>query len=67
MAPAVPALVAACSVWDEQGHLRACATALGAIDRVAAPALPILREIAKPSRDRWAAEAAIRSIRGDAP
>jgi hypothetical protein len=65
---AVPALVAACSVRDEQVHvLRACASALGAIGRSATPALPILREIARQPRVRWAAEAAIRSIGGDAP
>jgi HEAT repeat protein len=63
--PAVPALVAACSVRDEQVHvLRSCATALGAIGPAAAPALPVLREIAKQPRVRWAAEAAIRSIEG---
>jgi hypothetical protein len=64
--PAVPALVAACSVRGEQVHvLRACATALGAIGRAAAPALPVLREIAKQPRVRWAAEAALRSIEGE--
>ena len=67
-APSVPALIAACSVQDEQVHaLRACATALGAIGRPATPALPVLRRIAKQPRVRWAAEAAIRSIGGDAP
>jgi hypothetical protein len=67
-APAVPALIAACSAKDEQVHvLRSCATALGAIGRPATPALPVLREIAKQPRVRWAAEAAIRSIAGDAP
>ncbi len=66
-APAVPALIAACSVRDEQVPvLRACAAALGAIGRAAAPALPVLREIAKQPRVRWAAEAAIRSIAGRA-
>ncbi len=44
--------------------LRACATALGAIGPAAAPALPVLREIAKQPRVRWAAEAAIRRIGG---
>jgi hypothetical protein len=43
------------------------ATALGAIGPEAAPALPILQEIAKQPRVRWAAEAAIRRIGGDAP
>jgi HEAT repeat protein len=67
-APSVPALIAACSVQDEQVHvLRACAAALGAIGRAAAPALPVLREIAKQPRVRWAAEAAIRAIGDDAP
>jgi HEAT repeat protein len=63
--PAVPALVAACSVRDEEVHvLRACATALGAIGPAAASAAPALREIAKQPRVRWAAEAAIRRIEG---
>jgi hypothetical protein len=64
--PAVPDLVAACSVPDEQVHvLRSCASALGAIGPPAAvPALPVLREIAKQPRVRWAAEAAIRRIEG---
>ena len=44
--------------------LRACATAPGAIGPAAAPALPVLREIAKQPRVQWAAEAAIRSIEG---
>ena len=67
-APSVPALIAACSVRDEQVHvLRACAAALGAIGRPAGAALPVLREIAKQPRVRWAAEAAIRSIGGNAP
>jgi Protein of unknown function (DUF2961)/HEAT repeats len=62
--PAVPALIAACSVEGEQIHvLRACASALGAIGRPAAtPALPVLRELAKLPRVRWAAERAIQSI-----
>jgi HEAT repeat protein len=64
---ALPALVAACSVRDEQVQvLRACAAAPGAIGPGADPALPILREIAKQPRVRWAAEAAIRSIGGEA-
>jgi len=63
-ASAVPALMAACSVKDEQIHvLRACASALGAIGKPAAtPALPLLRELAKMPRVRWAAERAIHSI-----
>ena len=44
--------------------LRACASALGAIGPPAASALPVLREIAKQPRVRWAAEAAIRRIEG---
>ena len=63
--PRHPALVAACSVPDEQVHvLRSCATALGAIGRAAAPALPVVREVAKQPRVRWAAEAAVRRIEG---
>ena len=63
-APAVPALIAACSVKDEQIHvLRACAAALGAIGKPAAtPALPLLKELAKMPRVRWAAERAIKNI-----
>jgi HEAT repeat protein len=63
-APAVPSLIAACSVKDEQIHvLRACATALGAIGKPAAtPALPILKKLAEHPRIRWAAEAAIKKI-----
>jgi hypothetical protein len=58
-------LAAACSVRDEEVHvLRACAAALGAIGPAAASALPVLREIAKKPRVRWAAEAAIHSIAG---
>ena len=64
-ASAVPALAAACSVAGEEVHvLRACATALGAIGPAAAPALPVLREIAKQPRVSWAADAAIRRIEG---
>ena len=63
-APAVPALMAAGSVKDEQVHvLRSCAAALGAIGKPAAtPALPLLKELAKMPRVRWAAEAAIKNI-----
>jgi HEAT repeat protein len=65
-APAVPDLIAACSARDEVHVLRACATALGAIGRPATAALPVLREIARQPRVRWAAEAAIRAIGGGA-
>jgi len=63
-APAVPALVAAASVGDEQVHvLRSVASALEAIGKpAAAPALPILRKLAKIPRVQWAAESAIREI-----
>ncbi len=63
-APAVPALMTACSVKGEQIHvLRACASALGAIGKPAAtPALPLLRELAKMPRVKWAADRAIQSI-----
>ena len=63
-APAVPALIAACSVKGEQIHvLRACASALGAIGKPAAtPALPVLKELAKMPRVKWAADRAILSI-----
>lgn len=63
--PAVADLVTACSAANEQVHvLRACASALGAVGPPAAPALPVLREIAKQPRVRWAAEAAVRRIEG---
>jgi len=67
-APAVNALMAACSVKDEQIHvLRACAAALGEIGKPAAtPALPLLKELAKMPRVRWAAEKAIKNIEGGA-
>jgi len=63
-APAVPALMAACSVKNEQIHvLRACAGALGAIGKPAAtPALPLLRELSKMPRVKWAADRAISNI-----
>lgn len=63
-APAVPALIAAGSVKDEQVHvLRAVAAALGSVGKPAAtPALPLLRELARIPRVRWAAESAIRRI-----
>jgi HEAT repeat protein len=67
-APAVPALIAAGEVKDEQVHvLRSVAGALGAIGKPAAtPALPVLREMAKSPRVRWSAEAAIKKIEGSA-
>jgi hypothetical protein len=63
-APAVPALITAGSVKDEQVHvLRSIATALGSIGKPAAtPALPLLKELAKIPRVRWAAESAIRKV-----
>jgi HEAT repeat protein len=63
-APAVPALIVAGSVKEEQVHvLRSVAAALGAIGKPAAsPALPLLREFVKMPRVRWAAESAIRRI-----
>jgi len=63
-APAVPALIAAGSVKGEQVHvLRSVSAALGAIGKPAAvPALPVLRELVKMPRVRWAAESAIRRI-----
>ncbi len=63
-APAVPALMTACSVKNEQIHvLRACAGALGAIGKPAAtPALPLLKELAKMPRVKWAADRAIQNI-----
>ena len=42
--------------------LRSIADALGDLGRAAAPALPLLRELARQPRVRWAAEAAIRKI-----
>jgi hypothetical protein len=63
-AGAVPALMAAGSVKGEQVHvLRSVAAALGEIGRPeAAPALPLLRELARIPRVQWAAESAIRKI-----
>jgi hypothetical protein len=63
-APATPALVAAGSVKDEHPHvLRSVAAALGSIGKPrATPALPLLRELARIPRVRWAAESAIRKI-----
>ncbi|MBI5383463.1 MAG: DUF2961 domain-containing protein [Verrucomicrobia bacterium] len=61
---ATPALIVAASVKDEQVHVqRAVANALGSIGKPgAAPALPVLKELAKIPRVRWAAESAIRKI-----
>ena len=42
--------------------LRSIADALGDLGGAAAPALPLLKELAKQPRVRWAAEAAIRKI-----
>ena len=43
--------------------LRACASALGAIGKPAAtPALPVLKELAKMPRVKWAADRAIQNI-----
>jgi hypothetical protein len=63
-APAVPALIAAASVKSEQVQvLRSFASALGAVGRpAAAPAIPVLRELAKIPRVRWAAEQALRNL-----
>jgi hypothetical protein len=62
-APAVSALITAGSVKGEQVHvLRSVAAALGRIGQPAAPALPLLNELAKMPRVRWAAQWAIRQI-----
>ncbi len=63
-APAVQALIEVASVKGQQVHvLRSVAAALGAIGKpAAAPALPVLRELAKMPRVTWAAAAAIRAI-----
>ncbi len=62
-APAVSALATACAAKGEEVHvLRSCASALGAIGKAAASAIPVLRELVKLPRVQWAAEAAIRSI-----
>lgn len=63
--PALPALIAAAQVEGQHVHvLRDLASAMGAIGPQASAALPVLRELQKIPRVRWAAEAAIRSIRG---
>jgi len=63
-APAVSALIAAGSVKNEQVHVqRSIASALGAIGKPAAsPAIPLLQELTKIPRVRWAAEAALQRI-----
>jgi hypothetical protein len=62
--PAVPGLIAACEVDDEEVHVqRSLASALEAIGAPAAlPALPVLKKLAGIPRVHWAAEAAIRAI-----
>jgi hypothetical protein len=63
-APAVPRLIEAGSVQSEQVHVqRSIASALGAIGKPAAlPAVPLLRELTRIPRVRWAAEAALQKI-----
>ncbi len=63
-APAVQALIDASSVKGEEVQvLRSYATALGSIGKPAAlPALPVLKEMAKIPRVRWAAQAAIKNL-----
>ncbi len=62
---AVPPLAEALRARDEHVHvLRSAASALGNIGRAAAPAIPALEELRKMPRARWAAEEAIRKIRG---
>ena len=57
------ALMAAGNASGQHVHvLRSIADALGVLGRAAAPALPLLKELAKQSRVRWAAEAAMRKI-----
>ena len=46
--------------------LRSCASALGAIGKPAASALPVLRDLVRLPRVQWAAEAAIRAIESGA-
>jgi hypothetical protein len=66
-APAVGALTATCAAKGEEVHvLRSCASALGAIGKPAASALPVLRDLALLPRVQWAAEAAIRAIESGA-
>jgi hypothetical protein len=63
-AAATSALISAGSVKDQHVHvLRSVAAALGSIGKPAAtPALPLLQELARIPRVRWAAESAIRKI-----
>lgn len=63
-ASAVPDLIAVGSTKGEQVHvLRSVAAALGAIGKpAAAPALPLLKQLATIPRVQWAAESAIRQI-----
>jgi hypothetical protein len=63
-APAVPALMEAASVKTEEIQvLRSYALALGAIGKPAAvPAIPLLKELAKTPRVRWAAEASLKKL-----
>jgi hypothetical protein len=62
--PAVSDLTAAASVAGEDVQvLRASASALGAIGREAAEAIPALEALAKLPRVQWAAEDALRKIR----
>jgi hypothetical protein len=64
-APAVAALTEAARVPDEHVHvLRSAAAALGSIGPAASEAIPALEEMKKQPRARWAAEAAIKKIRG---
>lgn len=64
-APAVPALTEACRTPNEHTHvLRSAAAALGSIGPAASDALPALEELKKKPLVRWAAEAAIRKVRG---
>jgi Protein of unknown function (DUF2961)/HEAT repeats len=62
---AVPALTLLCRRTDDHVHvLRSAASALGAIGPAAAPAIPALEELRKLPRARWAADEALKKIRG---
>ncbi|MCC6124335.1 MAG: DUF2961 domain-containing protein [Pirellulales bacterium] len=63
-APAVSALIAAAEVEGEEVQVqRSFASALGAIGKPAAvPGIPVLKELAKSPRVRWAAEAALKNL-----
>jgi HEAT repeat protein len=62
---AVPALTQLCRRTDDHVHvLRSAASALGAIGPAAAPAIPALEELRKLPRARWAADEALKKIRG---